>query len=586
MSGSGNPWDDFKPGTIGAASPAQNDGPWNDFKSAKAAAPPTAAAPSPGFGDTAIDMMRSVPGGLLQGVTSIEGMTGNSIRAGAHLIGAGANLVHPGAGYAVNSAYDTVAPYLNAVAPTSDKLNADLTSPIGGFYDPKTALGHFSETAASFVPAVFGGEAATIPQLVGRVASRVLLPAATGEIARQAASGTPYQDTAAALGTLAGGLPSLARAGVRAVAPLVARRAASAAEPLDPVAASLVQKYEGMGGNLRPGQYSPANIIRQGDSVVSDTPFPRLAGFSPNSQTRISPAAQTDQFNTLLSNTFGENSPRLTGDVLANARTRIGNVYNTVLPRNSIVADQPLNTALDSVENRVSEAAPAMDARDVTKITGVLNKLRGQMSADGGFTGRQYQIYRGRDGVLDELASSGAPTISRAATDIRGALDEAFARQAQGEDASLLQKANQQYRALSTIQPVAAKAANGNVSPKLLLGAVNGEYGHPDNAGDLGILARVGKAFISEPANSGTSERTLWRTLQHSPVKAARMSVDNLLAAPYSALVTRGINSTINSPAMRDQLLSNAPLADVSATPLGAALQYVRAAAPARRAKP
>ncbi len=419
----------------------------------------------------------------------------------------------------------------------------------GSTYQTQTTPGKYFQTGGQFAPFALGGEGALLPRLL----SRAVLPAVVGETAGLAAKGMPYEGVARVAGEMVGGSPAAVSSGARIGAKALAK---GLADMLPEQEQKLVSQYEAMGGNLRPGQYSPSSFMRQGDAVIADTPWPRAAGFAADSSHAILPSQQADQFNTLLSKTFGENAPRLTDEVIQKAEKRIGGVYETVLPRNNVTADEGLLGDIAKVESNVAEAAPAMDPPHVTRMAAVINRIKAQVS-EGGITGKQYQTYRQRGGILDELAGSDSPVLQRAATDIRGALDDAFIRQAQGTDGQLLQTAKEQFRNLQVLKPLAAKAPAGNISPGLVLGAVNKEFGSPGAAGDLGTLARVGSAFLKAQPSSGTAERSVWRALINKPFSEGIPAVANAaISLPVSALASRTLNKSINSPEMRAQLLA------------------------------
>jgi hypothetical protein len=332
--------------------------------------------------------------------------------------------------------------------------------------------------------------------------------------------------------------------------------AARLTEPLPIEDAKLVQKYELMGGHLRPGQYSPSNFMRQGDAVAADTPFPRVSGFKADHPTRITPESQSDEYGRFISRTFGEDAPRITEEVIQSANTRIGKVYDEVLPRNSVVMDPDLESAMGAIDERVSSSLTAMKKSDANRISAVMNQMRGFLNGDG-LPGTLYQTYRARKGLLDEMAGAKSPVLQGAAQDMREALDDAFARQAKGQDGANLIKARQQYRALRTVKTLADKSPAGRINPGQVLDAVVKEYGSAANAGELGTLGQVGSAFLKQMPSSGTAERSLWRSLANAPFSEGLPAIGNaVIGLPVSAIGTRQINKTINSPEMRAKLLA------------------------------
>jgi len=337
---------------------------------------------------------------------------------------------------------------------------------------------------------------------------------------------------------------------------LAAKLTARAVDPISLEEAKLVQQYEKMGGHLRPGQYSPSNFIRQGDAVAADTPFPRVSGFKKDHLTRINPEAQLDEFGRFVSNTFGEDAPRITEEVMQSANDRIGKVYDEVLPRNSVIMDPDLESAMGAIDERVSSSLTAMKKSDANRITAVMNQLRGHLTGDG-LPGTLYQTYRARKGLLDEMAGAKSPVLQGAAQDMRDALDDAFARQAKGQDGANLIKARQQYRALRTVKTLADKSPAGRINPGQVLSAVINEYGNAANAGQLGTLGQVGSAFLKQMPSSGTAERSIWRSIVNRPFSEGIPAVGNaVVGLPVSALGTRKVNKVINSPEMRAKLLA------------------------------
>lgn len=175
----------------------------DDWTAAPAAAP---APESPGILDTAIDVARAVPGGLLKGVDQVAGMTGDTLENSADLLSAGANAVGAdGVGDAIKSGYESVAPLIDTVAPRSSSLDTTFTEPTGGFYKPTTTTGKVAETAASFAPALAGGEGSIAPRVISRVIAPAIGDVFGGDTAK--AAGLPEKVgnvTGTLLGAIAG----------------------------------------------------------------------------------------------------------------------------------------------------------------------------------------------------------------------------------------------------------------------------------------------------------------------------------------------------------------------------------------------
>lgn len=501
--------------------------------------------------NTPTDMLRSIPGAIAKGATAMAGLPGevsNLIGGGMKALGIPTRDMN--APLPAGNLGPAAGGELGGLPPDTATLDAAVSKPFGGYYKPQTEPGKVTETVGSFWPGAVGGGGS----LARRALLNVLAPALGSEAGGAAARGGQYEGLAKVAGAVVGGAPAMARAGASGIA----RALASGVDALPAEDAALVAKYESMGGQLRPGQYHPSNFIRQGDSVVADMPFPRAAGFAADSQHAVLPDAQSDQYHRFVARTFGENAPRITSEVVEKAEKRLGDVWERVLPRNNITTSEPLQQVMGKVETALATAMPAMKPEDVTRMSGVINSIRGQL-ASGGVSGELYQTYRMRGGLLDELAGSKSPVLQRAAGDIRSALDEAFATQAQGQDGLDLRKAQEQYRNLQVVKPLAAKAPTGKIAPGLLLGAVNSEFNNnPAAAGELGTLAQVGKAFMSSLPNSGTSERGIWRAMVNKPFSEGVPAVMNAaLSLPVSVTASRFVNRSINSPEMRAKLLAD-----------------------------
>lgn len=183
------------------SSPVSGDDPYAAFSSRKA---PT------GFGGSLIDMARSIPGGLAQGAAGIMGLPGNLERAGQWLGNKGAQAFQGMTGIDPHIGKGPIPTSM----PTSGDINQAVSSPFGGYYEPKTTAGRYAETAASFAPAMLGGEAS----LGARALGRVLAPAA-GSMAGGAAFDANEHPVLHAMGEVAGALAGGASvSGTRALA--------------------------------------------------------------------------------------------------------------------------------------------------------------------------------------------------------------------------------------------------------------------------------------------------------------------------------------------------------------------------------
>lgn len=143
----------------------------------------------PSFSDYAIDVMRSIPGGLAKGVTGIAGMAGDFLNPSdtEQVEGLG------GAPIIVNKGSNRQG------FPTTQQLNNLVSSPFGGYYQPRYAPGQYAETAAEFVPGVFGGEGTLIKRGLNTLGAAV-----GSETAGRMAEGTALETPMRIAGALVG----------------------------------------------------------------------------------------------------------------------------------------------------------------------------------------------------------------------------------------------------------------------------------------------------------------------------------------------------------------------------------------------
>lgn len=124
---------------------------------------------SAGIGDTIVDMVRSLPGGLTKGITGLVGLPGTLF-----------NPTETEAVEGLGGEPITVNKGAHRGLPTGEGIDKVVSQPFGGYYEPKTGLGQFTERAAEFAPSVIGGPASLGTRLMGRV----LAPAA-GSVAAE-----------------------------------------------------------------------------------------------------------------------------------------------------------------------------------------------------------------------------------------------------------------------------------------------------------------------------------------------------------------------------------------------------------------
>ncbi len=161
----------------------------------------TASTPqSSGIVGTIADMARSVPGGLAKGISGLAGLPGDI----NSLMSAGSDKIMQFMGESPENIQrmQQIRQNIPLAAPTSGALNEAVSKPFGGYYEPKTMAGQYTQTAASFAPN------ALMPGSAMARAARVLVPSTASETAGQLAKNyaPDYEQLARAAGGLAGGI--------------------------------------------------------------------------------------------------------------------------------------------------------------------------------------------------------------------------------------------------------------------------------------------------------------------------------------------------------------------------------------------
>ncbi len=262
---------------------------------------------------------------------------------------------------------------------------------------------------------------------------------------------------------------------------------------ISPERAALAQKAAQHGIDLDASQVSESPLFKK---------YNQVSGWLPFSGAQKASDKQIGQFTKAVSNTFGENAENITPKVIQSAKKRIGSDYDTVAANTKINADNQLVQDLSKVYHQ----ADLMLTPDQFKVfQKQLMNVTGKF-ANGEMPGEVWQGLRKTTEPLSSIANSNKnTTLGQSVKALKVAVDSAFNRSAPQDMQSLLNQANNQYKALKTIEKLANSSDEGQVSPlRLMQKVVANPYGGKLASGKLGELADIGKAFFPTPADSGT----------------------------------------------------------------------------------
>lgn len=491
------------------------------------------AAPAPQVG-TAHDVVHSILPGLTEGATGTAGSASDLF-----------------------TGFGGMAPYINAAlakggstervpSSTAQGLIQLLQKVAGPMYESKTVPGQYARTIASFVPAAAAG-----PEGIGPKIASAVLPATGDEALGQLSKGTKYEGIMRTIGSILGG----GTAGVRIRAPELP----SMLGDVSPETANLFQQMTKLGVNIRPAQAAPSGFVKTADSELQRLPFTGYGkGDLPTNAQQISQMTQA------LLKTTGSNAPVANDAAMASIKKNLGDTYQTIFGRNSIALTPDFTDKL----NQIGRDAQENLLGDGDKVANAIQAIKTKAQDGGGsLTGQQYQNMRQQGGPIYQIAKSTDPGISFWGKNLRSALDSEFVKQADPTDAALLKLTNKQYQNYKILEPLADKAAVGQLSPQLLLSQVNKHGG----SGDIQTLARGAQAFLKEPPNSMTAERGQVLKSLTSPVTLGAGLLGTgamfggadagLASIPLALLTSRTLKNVVNSKAAQRQLMG-APAPD------------------------
>lgn len=219
--------------------------------------------------------------------------------------------------------------------------------------------------------------------------------------------------------------------------------------------------------------------------------------------------AQDRAFNRAVLATVGSHADAATPDVMHAAATRIGSVFNDVIPKAQI----PLTPELQA---KIGQIAQNAALEEKTPIANKAAQFLGSAGPDGNIPGNvAYTIKKD----LDRIASSPDTSLGYHAKQLRSAVLDSVNAGLEPEDAARLAEARGQFQKLKQIEGALDKDGHGYISaPRLsaiLSTAKNRStslYGRGDQS--LVDLAHAGSLLLpSKEPNSGTPGRLMLQAL-------------------------------------------------------------------------
>lgn len=412
---------------------------------------------------------------------------------------------------------------------------AQLAIPLGGGASlAAKGATKIAPKAAAAVATKLGKAAPVVVSVAENTALTAAKPVETGESRAGNATGGAVASVA---GNAAGaGLNKVARGAADAIAPNIR---------------ALYEKAIEMGIPVRADQLGDSKFLKTLASTLERLP---LTGG------QAAQEAQQEAFNRAVSRQFGENVSRITPEVYAAAKRRIGGQFESLSGRNNLTVDDVLSGKLGAI---VDEAGKFGDPATANAVQNAVNGVLSRVDS-GVMPGRAYQSMDSMLGKLTKTGGEKAHFLGQVRETLRNAMDDSISP----ADKEAWQLARTQYKALKTVRDLVAKdGASGDISPALLAGRVNATNAGKEamasgRAGDLGDVAMIGRQFVRDPIpNSGTADRLFAGSIL--PLVGAGAGayngdgnpfVDAAKGAVLASVVGRGATKALNSPAVTNYM--------------------------------
>lgn len=470
----------------------------------------------PGWGDTAIDVAKSLGSGVARGAAGIVGLPGTL-----------SDLAHDGFSWATGIENKVPRNPLSSSA-----MQGYMSSATGGAtdYAPQTTAGEYAGTVGEFLPgAAMGGLGA------GNLLRFGVLPGLASEGAGQLTEGTsiePYARVAAAL--VAPAIPALAS---RAISPF--------AGSISPERQRAIDALTREGVPLTSGQRTGSRGLQFMESELGGNRAANLM----DDQARAFTEAATSRAGM---------QGIASADELAANQARLGQGFRDISARNAANVDQPFVTDFNNVVREYNKVLPTAQKEVVNNLA---QDVADAFKANNGtLPGDVYQATRSRFSRMAQSARNSDPEYANALRGMRNALDDVMSRSIRPEDAAEWARLRREYGNMKVLEKAASanSSALGTITPaQLSTAARTGRQGaYARGAGDFDELARAGNAVMTPLPNSGTAGRLRAQQLGAGILAGGGAMTGGLpgfaagLAAPYvagQALMSRTVQAYLTN---------------------------------------
>lgn len=285
-------------------------------------------------------------------------------------------------------------------------------------------------------------------------------------------------------------------------------------------------------------QLSTSRALKTAQKVSQDLPFSGQTGFRDK---------QMLSLNRELFKTVGIKADKFTPKTMDRAFSEVGKEFDD-LGRGKVFSLNPLTQSIQEIaeDAKITSTADAMG-----NFRNAIERVYKNMDDAGNITGEKLNQLRSEINGLARKTSSN--DTKELLLDLENALIETMT-DADPAIAAAFSKTKQKYKNLLVLEPLAAKAKGGNISPTQLQNRVSKIYGRSfvrGQAGEIGDLARVGFELLPELGGSDTQSKMLYA------LGAGGGALANAPAVAAGLTANRALQSGVNrNPAVIKKLLS------------------------------
>lgn len=287
---------------------------------------------------------------------------------------------------------------------------------------------------------------------------------------------------------------------VGAIAGAAAPAISAAAKPFMPAieeglkaSVNLAKKYD---IPVALSQVTPSKALENIQKISQELPFSEWGKFKDK---------QVGAFQRALTRTFGQDSDKITTQVMDKAFKDVGKDFDTLASGKTF----PVGGRIDTARNEILEDASAYSGDAIKAFNKEIRNIKKSVK-DGNIKGEELNFLRAR---MNRLARKTADPEK--ADLFRDAENLVVDLMTEGDDVAkgVLSEVKQKYKNLLVVEPLAAKAKKGQIQPSLLTNRVNKIYGRSavrGQAGAMGELAQIAREVLPELGGSDTAQKMLY----------------------------------------------------------------------------